>query len=730
MATGGDVPSLDLALKISDLGNASQLKSLLQDQAQPFFKFAVATAPYWNGPVEKFPSGTKVSFNLSQDARWKTSTGISFGLTGSAGCEMEIVTKGHCVEYLDNLDATSKTGLPAGDYSGAVYVKLSLNFTISGNVSGSGSVGALGISGNAKGSVGSSFVFAHKIKCGTLLKDAITESFSRFVFPFEPSCAIDMAAGDIAQVTFSGSMSYGIRLSYGIDTCKFSAPSVKTVLDSCSKGAASLALPTATVDISASANLDCTHSDDFTAIVQKTDAANAFLYLMRARKSDVSGGAGVGAQITIGGAPGLKLDQQKLQDAINHITKGKGGSKVADVCDDLNGKLSDKLTDLMTNVVKNGAGIKAAFDAESDATVILKYKVALANLAVLQHSWNYFCLGNIQSAVGAGGLILDAGSGVCTNLNRSLTIGVTFFNFFHAQTVDSYFQKSETVITDTGNIHFLFDVGEEGDSSMNKVLQKARIHFVAEADANAPADVKLHIELSATNNQDEVRHMEAIPGYLPAGPQATAATADMRQFAAAHPKGTVNLSFVLESSAYGKLTCSPYNGNKPPANQSVDANNWQVFHDASVALLNIDYAAAVTWSQWTEWNKQANGATEPSAVADRRHEGEFDGPEASSVWAPQPSDKRLRLDYFCLATSSFMDLCDDLHQLADLVAVVKIPEDWNRLLGDLKDIVARDVNTDFAKPAVAAMLKLCAPKQVSYDKQICGPAITCTLTLM
>jgi len=58
VATGGDVPSLDLALKISDLGNASQLKSLLQDQAQPLFKFAVATEPYWNGPVEKFPSGT------------------------------------------------------------------------------------------------------------------------------------------------------------------------------------------------------------------------------------------------------------------------------------------------------------------------------------------------------------------------------------------------------------------------------------------------------------------------------------------------------------------------------------------------------------------------------------------------------------------------------------------------------------------------------------------------
>ena len=53
--------------------------SLLQGDAQPILKFAAETAPYWNGPVEKFPSGTKVSFNLSQDASWKTSTGISFG---------------------------------------------------------------------------------------------------------------------------------------------------------------------------------------------------------------------------------------------------------------------------------------------------------------------------------------------------------------------------------------------------------------------------------------------------------------------------------------------------------------------------------------------------------------------------------------------------------------------------------------------------------------------------
>lgn len=723
MATG-DVPSLNFALKISDLASASQLKSLLRGQAMPIFKFAAETAPYWNGPVEKMPQGTKLSFKLSQDGCWKTSTGISFGLTGSAGCALEIVKSGCAINYLENLDATSKAGLPAGDYSGSVYVKLSLSFNITGNVSGAGSVGALGISGNAKGSAGENFVFAHKIECGTLLKDAITETCNRFVFPFQPSCAVEMAPGDVAQVTFNGCMSYSLTLSYGIDTYKFGAPSVQTVLDSCAKGMGSLTLPSGTVDIGASANLGLTHSDDFTAIVEKLDANDAFLYLMRARKTDVSGGAGVGAQITITGMPSLRVDQQKLQAGVDHFTRGLGGQKAAALCGDLQGKLNGKLGSWMNKAVQGGAGLKLAWDAEKDTTLISKYKVALGNPTVLDHSWDYFCAGNIQSAVGAGGLMLEPGSGVCTNLNRSLTVCVTFFNFFHAQDVSSYFQKTKAYVTDDGNIRFLFDVGEESDSTVNKAMQKARIHFVAEAESKEAADVKLEIELSETDNRDEARHMVAIPGYLSTSSQSSAAANDMQQFAAAHPKGTLNLNSALESSAYGKLTCSPYNGNKPPADQSVDAKNWQVFHDAAVPLLNLDYAAGVTYKTWQQWNEASTGAK----VADRRSCG--DASAGIAFWEGRPADVQLKLNYFCLASSDFMNLCDDLQQLAQLLGTVKIPDDWNRLLNDLKGIVLRDVNTDFAKPAVASMLKLCSPKQVTYEKQECGDALTCTISLM
>jgi hypothetical protein len=720
----GDVPTLDLSLKIADLGSASQLKTLLQNEAMPAFQFAAAIAPYWSAPVEKCPAGTKLSFKLSQDGCWKTSTGISFGLSGSAECALEIVAGGCVVEYLDGVDADAKAKLPAGDYGGSAYVKLSLSFDITGNVSGAGYVGALGISGNAKGSADTCFLYAHRVKCGTALKDALAESLNNLVFPFQPSCAVQMQEGDIAEVTFSGCMSYGLQLCYGLGNYEFTAPSVKNVLESCTRGCASLTMPSASVDIGANFSLGLEHSDDFTAIVEKLDASNAFLYLMRAHKTDVSGGAGISAQVTITGMPAISVDQEKLQAGVNQITHGCGGAQVAALCGDLQDKLNDKVSGWLNNVVQNGASLKAAWDAQSNTTLISKYKIALSNITALDQSWSYLCQGNIRSAVGASGLLLLPGSGISRDINRQLTLTVTFFNFFHAQNTTSYFQHSKAYVTDTGDVRFLFDIGEETDSQVNKALQKARIHFVADATANSAADVKLEIELSETNNKSEAAHMAAISSYLPAGSAASSAAADMKQFAAANPKGTLNLNLTLESSAYGKLTCSPYVGNKPPAEQSTDARNWQSFHDAAVSLLDLDFAAGVTYATWQKFNEASNGAN----LADRRHCG--DPTAGAAVWEGKPSDVQLKLNYFCLASASFMNLCDDLHGLAQVLSTIKIPDDWNRLLGDLKDIVTRDVNTDFAKPAAAALLKLCPAQHVSYDKELCGNALTCTLSLM
>ena len=187
----------------------------------------------------------------------------------------------------------------------------------------------------------------------------------------------------------------------------------------------------------------------------------------------------------------------------------------------------------------------------------------------------------------------------------------------------------------------------------------------------------------------------------------------------------MNLNCILDSSAYGKLTCSSYQGNHPPQDQSVDETNWQVFRDAAIQLLNLDYATRLNYSLWQQWNKAATGET----IANRRSAGDWNGSGASAIWRESDSGITILLNYFALATQRFMDLCDDLHRLADFLGTAKIPEDWNLLLADLKDIVLTDVNTDFAKPAVAAILKLAGPQNVSYRKTGSGNTLTCELTI-
>ena len=722
MATG-DVSSLDVSFAISELADSSHLKTLLQADVAPAFKFAAASFHHWDTPVEKFPAGLKLDFNLTQGASWATSTGITFGLSGTAGCSLEIIASGSVIDYVDGIGSTTNAAMPAGDYSGSVYVKMSLSFNIAGNVSGGGNVGALGIRGNAKATKGTSFVFAHKVKSSTLLRDAVTESLNHFIFPFQPNCALRMSAGDLAQVTFSGRLSYGLALTYGLASYNFTAPSVSTALESATKGKLSLTMPGVSVDIGANFNLGVVHSDDFTAIVEKLDANDAFLYLMRARKKDVSAGASFGAQVFVTGLPSVNVNQQGLQAGVNLVTNGLAGTQAASVSAVLENRLSDKVNNWINNYVQSGTGLSATWDSQKNTMLISKYKVALDDPAVLDHSWDFFCQGNIRSAVGAGGLMLLPGSGVSQDINRSLTLSCTFFNFFHARNVASYFEQSRVYVTDTGDLRFLFDIGEERDTEVNKALKKARIHFVADATANSAADVKLQVELSETHDKGEAARMAAIAAYIPQGTQASVAAADMQKFAAANPKGTLNLNFELESSAYGALSCSPYDGKKPPANQSVDARNWQVFHDAAVSLLNPTFAARLTYATWQAFNQQSTGAK----VADRRHEG---NPVAGiTVWEASPSDVQQKLMYFCLASADFMNLCDDLHQLAQTLSTIKIPDDWNRLLCDLKDIVMRDVNTDFAKPAVAALLKLCPAKTVEYEKEVVGDAFTCTVRL-
>ncbi|HUI82872.1 MAG TPA: hypothetical protein VL240_01545 [Candidatus Binatia bacterium] len=715
--------SFDLSVKISDLSDASHLKSLLQNQAGQAFRFAEELAAHWASPVRTVPQGTKFKFSLSDAGNWKTATGIGFGLTATAQCELDVLNSGAVLKYRDDIGAAATSGLPAGPYPGSSYIKLSLDFQLEGNLSGTGSAGAIGISGNAKASSDATLLFAHKVPNGMLLKDAVREALDRLVFAFQPSCAADMSAGDIAQVCFNGTLNCSFTLSYGLAKYSFAAPSVSTALKRTTKSGSALDLPSASVSVGASLSIAYTHSDDFSAIVQKTAVSDASLYLMRAHKNKVSGSIGLAAQVTLTGSS-LHLDPHALQQGIARIVGQSAAAKVAAQAGELEETLDSLVENWMKNEVGNGAGLKASWDSQTATTMLFKYRVDLAHTELCDRSWRDFVLGDLRSAVGAGGLVLEPGSGINHQISRSFTLSATFFNFFHAKDVDTYFQSSTVSVAPNGDLRFLFDVGREHETQINQVLKKTRIHFLADAGASGPGDVKLQIEMCETRSGREARHMAAVAGYLSPNPQVAAVRKDMEDFVAAHHAGTLTLTCILEPSAYGKLTCSPA-GDRPPQDDSADRNNWQVFDHASILLLGLDNVRDVTWQKWQEWNRAANGAT----VANRRHWGDWDGSDASTVWHVNDTNTRTLLNRLCLVSSEFMNLCDDLHRLAERLGAAHIPDDWNLLLDNLKNIVVTDVNTDFAKPAVAALLKLSAPQQVKYTRQGSAKTLTCTLTM-
>src|SRR3974377_1551591 len=166
---GGPSPSLHLTVGVGELRNSSQLKKLIQDNAKPVFKFGTEIALYWIRAVGSVPKGMAFSFKISDKANWKTdSTGIGFGLSVSDKCKLEVLHDGDAViQYvpdlppigITDLSSAKKENLPAA-YDGA-YLKLSLDFNIQGNVSGSGNIGALGIRGKAAGGAGARLVLCH-----------------------------------------------------------------------------------------------------------------------------------------------------------------------------------------------------------------------------------------------------------------------------------------------------------------------------------------------------------------------------------------------------------------------------------------------------------------------------------------------------------------------------------------------------------------------------------------
>jgi hypothetical protein len=580
----------------------------------------------------------------------------------------------------------------------------------------------VGISGNIKGSAEESVTYCHKVSGDMALSQAVAEAFQSFSFALEPASALSMSPGDSTQVNFTGSLAFTLSASYGIDTINFAAPGVASVLDSVAKGNASFNLPSGKIDIGAKASVGYTHSDAFTAIVERTDSGSAFLYVMRADKNDLTEGASISAAVTISNTPGVTVDAQTLQQTVNGITGGLGGAQAASAASDIAQGLTTKLNNWITATVKNGATLGLTWDQSRDQSLLFKYQVNVTDSRLVAQSWQSLCQGNFRGAESVGGLIPLPGSGVSQQASDSFTASIQLFNFFAASDKNAYFNNTNVVVTSTGDLQFTFDVGKESDAAVQQSLKTCQIHFVAEVDSSMQGNitnsaVSLQIELKAVNNSKEAGRIGDLVGLIPPNEQVNQAQKAMQAFVSANPSGTLDLVCVLKPSAWRRLSCSEYQNGKPPANQQQDLENWNAFRDGCANLIDSAFEN-LTYGDWQKFNVAAVYGAGATGVPDRRSVGN---------WTPGP------LSNFFLNSQSFMNLDDDLHSLAGLTSIPNNSSDDARSYNDLLDqlaalVIKRDVSTAYGKPVAAALLKLSNPSSIANNLVSGKNALTCTLT--
>ena len=727
-----------------DLETLSDLKTFFNGQSAALFHIGSELARFAGQPIQSAAGSGAVKLALEGDHSWKLPAGISFSLKGDATCTLTVSNTSNKFSIRESIDSSATTDISEGPNSGHVYINIDLDFDITGNLSGSGTVSGIGIAGKASGAQSATLSYCHPVSGGIETVLALKSAFSALFFPFRPDCALRMPVESIGKVSFAGSFKSEFDLSYGFGSYKFSAQNLGAAGDSISiaSGADKIKPPDITVDAGAKASISYQHTDNFTVIVTRTDTDAATIHLLRSADNETGESLGLTVGISASDAKAT-LNTDALAHAISNQVKA--------IPPDLAGTLAGSASDLQNTLVskansflsshKGDAGLLLSLSQQQDRTVLFSFRVNLTAAAgsLARQSWSAMTAGDLGRALQIGGFTLLEDSGVADALKHSSAIQLHFFNFQLAAEHD-FFINSVVKLGPDGSIRFFFDVGEVSKFTIQNKSATETIHFVANATADnwggpaQAAEVDLYIELSEKGNFAEANRIAGTVGSIPGSAAAQAAQKKMLDYLANNKDKTLTLINIFKPSAYGKLSCSLYardaNGKShPPAPpQAQDRRNWAAFQNEGEVLMGHDLAGAIgeiNYADWAKWNVyyvyQAE-EPDPAHVPDRHASGALVA-AAQHVF----HDNWQRYYSFLTASTGFMNFCDDLHSLTAKIAGA----DWDDLRNTLEALIKADTDSDWSKAAAGALLNLCSPLDISTDflQAKDNSTFTCTLTV-
>ena len=740
MAGGAAGQALTIDL-LNDLDIASDLRKLIAEGKEAAFHIGQAIAQFAEQPVSN-AIGKSAPLQFNGSPNW-TAGPVSFSLIAGAKCIVRIDRRGESLPValkIADPDPSHTTDVQLAPQSGT-YVNIEFDVNITGNIAATGTACGLAIAAKASGSESVTLSFCQPVPPTDTILDALKKAFAAIVFPTSPDCMTRMAAGSSVKMNVNGTLKWEVDADYGLGDYEISGQSIPEVEAGIAKltGAGlNVTPPSASLKVGATATAKYAHTDGFGIVITKSTNTSAQLYLVRSSCDEQDASLGVSAGVTVYNVS-ASVDPAKLQSVVQSVTKNASvAAKVAPLAAAKGNQLLTAPTKKLDSWISDAnasAGLSATLSRQKNRAALYSFDVDLTHAGVTQ-SWKQLITSSLMDLRTIEGFTMRRGSGLTEHLEESSTLRFNFFNLCKLTAQKDYFDDCTVELADDGTIRFLYDTGVEQIVSKNVSQGKVRVHFTGTATQNAGEGLKPEIDLTIEiYEKGDAKGAAQIAGILNfltrAAPSLKNAAGAIKVYATTNPAGTLGFRAILKPAAYRRLAFSPYTGDKPPADQSADAMNFDVLCDCTAAAFGLEWLSAATYRMWTDYSNVSRG--DSGTVGDRKALYGYKAPDG--FWAKYNLDpvRASTVKDFFVASAAGMNFFEDLAALGGLLSTsaVTTKAQWDAVRKHTAAIIRSDMDVDYSKPFSAAILLQASRGGASMmvDVATANDKSTCTVTL-
>jgi len=738
--------------------NQQQLKDL--GQADQDLKLITKEVADLRGPLHALQDGMLASLALNNVSPKWTLAGspATFTLKPTASFSIKLQSSGPLLKYYTDFDQSDPSSQASVDPApGKVYLIVEADFSISGELSGSGTIpsgiGVFKVSGDATASATFTIRFFKAFDPVTTTGDAIQDAVKGFSLPLHSGTVNNLQSGDALYYEFDGNLKVGFGASYGISTsvASQSLSGISQGMSSITQ-AANLTSPGETFNAQAALAINANLSRKFHCVLQKT-GNTAILHLFKGTNSDYTEGISVSAGISNVSSPSITFNAAELTNAIVKKLPSADGT-VAQLAAAQTASLQQAASEYIDQANKWLSSLSQKVNEHGQLSLSLQFEQADSDASAF--GWQFDATkGNFQQAwdlamkcdfvdayaQGQGTVTLLDGSGFEKTFKRNTQVKLSFFGLGGSFTrLDSYYGAT-TVTFRQGMFCFETNAGrmETVQSGDGKFSTSLYLDCLATSTSGGntvnPTDLTLHGIVSCTGepaslaNFGVLLHAIGVELGIDAGAQVLTLGDIFRANASQrNSKGEGLVHIVYTMNAVKRIRFDAYDSRtrKQQARPHLfDQTNWNAFSNTFQTLTSSLEQVINVWVRpsdyqsfrsWEFFNCYANGLTigydgpPNTQMTDRRNAGNpTDLAVAravtggtSDVLAAGPGNVKFQLIAYYNAGQAYMNLCDDVETAATVLSGGQI--DWPTVVDQLKQIAKKDIVAEYAPQVMLALV--------------------------